>query len=286
MPCRRDAEVSRGNDLDGTPQGVFGAELRYYRERAGLAQTELAALVNVSHDVISKIETGNRPPAEGFPERLDAVPQLETGGGLGRLWANLRKGLRNRAVPGWFRPWAEVEAEATTLRSYEPLLVPGLLQTEEYARAILAARPGICADEVEAQAAARLERQAIVEHADAPQFWHVLDEAVLHRRIGSSKVMHDQLVQLADLAELPKVSVQIVPASVGEHAGLLGAFVIADVEGAASMVYLETAAEGQVTDSPAIVAHVTYRFDSLRSEALPRSASRDLIMKIAEEEWT
>jgi hypothetical protein len=131
-----------------------------------------------------------------------------------------------------------------------------------------------------------LERQAIVEHADAPQFWHVLDEAVLHRRIGSSKVMHDQLVQLADLAELPKVSVQIVPASVGEHAGLLGAFVIADVEGAASMVYLETAAEGQVTDSPAIVAHVTYRFDSLRSEALPRSASRDLIMKIAEEEWT
>jgi transcriptional regulator with XRE-family HTH domain len=284
--CRRGVEVSRNDDHDGTPQGVFGSELRYYREQAGLSQTELAALVNCSHDVISKIETGDRPPAKDFPERLDAVPQLDTRGALSRLWKKLRKGFRNRAIPGWFRPWAEVEAEASTLRSYEPLLVAGLLQTEEYARAILTVRPGISEDEVEAQVAARMERQAIVERADAPQFWYVLDEAVLHRCIGGKKVMHDQLGHLADLAELPKVSIQVVPASAGAHAGLLGAFVIADIEGAASMVYLETSAEGQVTDSPATVAHVTYRFDSLRSEALPRPASRDLIMKIAEEKWT
>jgi transcriptional regulator with XRE-family HTH domain len=108
-------KVPRGNDLDGTPQGVFGNELRFYRERADLSQTELAALVNVSHDVISKIETGNRPPAEGFPERLDATSQLDTRDGLARIWGNLRKGLRNQAVPGWFRPWAEIEAEAVTL---------------------------------------------------------------------------------------------------------------------------------------------------------------------------
>jgi transcriptional regulator with XRE-family HTH domain len=95
MTCRGDAEVPRGNDLDGTPQGVFDNELRFYRERAGLSQTELAALVNVSHDVISKIETGNRPPAEGFPERLDATSQLDTRDGLARIWGNLRKGLRN-----------------------------------------------------------------------------------------------------------------------------------------------------------------------------------------------
>ena len=92
--------MPRDNDQDGTPQGVFGAELRYYRERAGLSQTELAALVNVSHDVISKIETGERPPAKDFPERLDAVPELDSRGGLTRLWGNLRKGLRHRAIPG------------------------------------------------------------------------------------------------------------------------------------------------------------------------------------------
>jgi transcriptional regulator with XRE-family HTH domain len=278
--------VSPDDVLDGTPQGVFGKEVKYYRERAGLSQVELAALVNVSHDVISKIERGKRPPAEGFPERLDAVPELDTRDGLTRLWANLKKGLRNQAVPGWFRPWAEIESEATVLRSYEPLLVPGLVQTEGYARAILAVEPGISEENLEAQVAGRMERQSVLDRADAPQCWYVIDEAVLHRCIGGTKVMHDQLVQLADLGENPKISIQVVPASAGAHAGLLGAFVIADVNGPAGMVYLETTAEAQVTDSPAILAHVAYRFDSLRSVALPRAASRELIVKIAEEVWT
>jgi transcriptional regulator with XRE-family HTH domain len=278
--------MPRDNDHDGTPQGVFGAELRYYRERAGLSQTELAALVNVSHDVISKIETGDRPPAKNFPERLDAVPQLDTRDGLARLWKNLRKGLRHQAVPGWFRPWTHIEAEATILRWYEPLLVPGLLQTEEYARAILAAEPGSRPDDLTDQVAARMERQTILERADAPQLWCVLDEGVLHRCVGGAKVMHDQLEYLADVAERPQTSIQVIPASAGAHAGLLGGFIVADLDGAPGMVYLETAAEGQIADSPAIVTHVTFRFDSLRSEALPRAASRDLIMKVAREKWT
>jgi transcriptional regulator with XRE-family HTH domain len=277
--------MARDDDHDGTPQGVFGAELRYYRERAGLSQTELAALVNVSHDVISKIETGDRPPAKDFPERLDAVPQLDTRGGLARQWKNLRKGLRHRAMPGWFRPWANIEAEATILRWYEPMLVPGLLQTEEYARAILAVGPGSRRDDLDDQVTARMERQAILDRADAPQWWCVLDEGVLHRCVGGAKVMHDQLEHLADVAARPQISVQVIPASAGEHAGLLGAFILADLEGAPSMVYLETSAEGQIADSPAIVTHVTFRFDSLRSEALPRAASRDLIMKVAREKW-
>jgi transcriptional regulator with XRE-family HTH domain len=278
--------MPRDNDQDGTPQGVFGAELRYYRERAGLSQTDLAALVNVSHDVISKIETGERPPAKDFPERLDAVPELDSRGGLTRLWSNLRKGLRHRAVPGWFQPWTHFEAQAATLRSYEPLLVPGLLQTEDYARAILAARPGGKHDDLDDQVAARIGRQAILARADPPQLWCVVDEGVLHRCIGGPKVMFDQLEHLADLAENPQTTIQVIPASAGAHAGLLGGFVIADLDGSPGMVYLETAAEGQIADSPAIVAHAMLRFDALRSEALPRAASRDLIMKVAAEKWT
>jgi hypothetical protein len=185
---------------------------------------------------------------------------------------------------GWFRPWAHIEAEATILRSYEPLLVPGLLQTEEYARAILAIRPGGKRDDLEDQVAARMERQSILGRADAPQLWCVLDEGVLHRCVGSAKIMHDQLEHLANVAERPQISIQVIPASTGEHAGLLGGFIIADLDG--GMVYSETSAEGQITDSPAIVTHVTFRFDSLRSEALPRAASRDLIMKVARERWT
>lgn len=278
--------MPRDNDQDGTPQGVFGAELRYYRERAGLSQTELAALVNVSHDVISKIETGERPPAKEFPERLDAVPELDTRGGLARLWGNLRKGLRHRAIPGWFRPWAEVEAEATALRWYEPLLIPGLLQTEDYARAILAVGPGINGDDLEDRVAGRMERQSALERRDPPQLWCVLDEAVLHRPVGGAKVMRAQLEHLASLAGRPRTTVQVIPAAAGAHAGLLGAFIIADLDGSPSMVYLETSAEGQDTDSPTVLAHVMLRFDTLRAEALPRAASRDLIMKVAEDRWT
>lgn len=278
--------MPRDEDQDGTPQGVFGAELRYYRERAGLSQTDLASLVNVSHDVISKIETGERPPAKDFPERLDAVPELDTRDGLARLWGNLRKGLRNKAIPGWFRPWAHVEAEAATLRWWEPLVIPGLFQTEDYARAILAARPSADPDTISGHLTGRMQRQAILDGAGAPQIWSVVDEGVLHRRIGNAKTMHDQLEHLADLSARPKVSVQIVPSETGAHAGLLGAFIIADLDGSPGMVYLETAAEGYDTDSPAAVAQAVIRFDTLRSEALPRAASRELILKVAGERWT
>ena len=116
------------NDADraGTPAGVFGAELRYYRTRADLSQKDLASQANVSHDVISKIETGERPPAEDFPPRLDAVPDLDTRGALTRLWDHLKRGHKQR-LHGWFQEWADIEAEAKVLRWYEPLVIPGLL---------------------------------------------------------------------------------------------------------------------------------------------------------------
>ena len=133
---------------------MFGAELRFYRTRAGLSQKDLAARATVSHDVISKIETGERPPAEDFPPRLDAVPELDTRGALTRLWDHPKKGHKQRLY-GWFQHWADIEARATVLRWYEPLVVPGLLQTEEYARAILSARPDGNLDDLDEQVAAR-----------------------------------------------------------------------------------------------------------------------------------
>jgi transcriptional regulator with XRE-family HTH domain len=122
------------NDADrvGTPAGVFGAELCFYRTRADLSQKDLTVLVNVSNDVISKIETGERPPAEDFPPRLDAVPELDTRGALTRLWNHLKVGQKQRLY-GWFQEWADSEAQTTVLRWYEPLVIPGLLQTEYYA---------------------------------------------------------------------------------------------------------------------------------------------------------
>jgi transcriptional regulator with XRE-family HTH domain len=268
----------------GTPAGVFGAELRYYRTRAGLSQKDLASKANVSHDVISKIETGERPPAEDFPPRLDAVPDLDTRGALTRLWDHLKKGQKQR-LHGWFQEWADIEAEATALRWYEPLVVPGLLQTEDYARAILSARPDGNLDDLDEQVAARLARQAVLDRPDAPQLWCVLDEGVLHRAIGGPKVMRSQLYRLAEAAEHPKTTIQVIRA-VGAHAGLLAHFVIADLDARPPVVYLETAADGHVTDSPSVAARVALSFDRLRAEAESRASSRDLIRKVAEERWT
>jgi transcriptional regulator with XRE-family HTH domain len=274
------------NDPDraGTPAGVFGAELRYYRTRAALSQRDLASKANVSHDVISKIETGERPPAEDFPPRLDAIPELDTRGTLARLWDHLKKGHKQQAY-GWFQPWAGIEAEATILRWYEPLVVPGLFQTEDYARAILSVRPDGNLSDLDDQVAVRLARQAVLDRLNAPQLWCVLDEGVLHRAIGGPKVMRSQLYRLAEVAEHPKTTIQVIPFG-GAHAGLLAHFVIADRDGQPPVVYLETAAEGQVTDSPSVINHVALRFDRLRAQAESWAASRDLIRKVAEEQWT
>ena len=123
----------------------------------------------------------------------------------------------------------------------------------------------------------------ILSREDPPQLWCLLDEGALHRRVGGAKTMHDQLLHLAETAHRPKVTVQVVPFEVGAHAGLLGAFVIASFDGAGDIVYLETAASGQVTETPSVVAEITLTYDTLRSEALPRTASRELIMKVAEQ---
>jgi len=108
---------------------------------------------------------------------------------------------------------------------------------------------------------------------------------VLRRAIGGPKVMRSQLYRLADLAEHPKTTIQVIQAG-GAHAGLFGGFILADLDGKPPMAYLETAAEGQVTDSPSVAAHLALRFDRLRAGALPWAASRDLIRRVAEGKWT
>jgi transcriptional regulator with XRE-family HTH domain len=133
MPNVARGEPMAGNgDRSRTPEGVFGKALKFYREQADLSQTELGALSNYSNDVISKIEKGSRLPAEGFPERIDAIPQLDTRGELARLWGWLKESVRHRAYPGWFDRWPDNEAKATALRAFELMVIPGLLQTEDY----------------------------------------------------------------------------------------------------------------------------------------------------------
>jgi len=115
--------------------------------------------------------------------------------------------------------------------------------------------------------------------------WSLIDEAALHREVGSSEVMHGQLVHLVNLSRRPNVTIQVVPYSAGPHSGLLGAFVIAELDDSPPIAYLETAAEGETVEDPSVLARLALTFDNLRSKALPDVASRDLIVKVAEERW-
>lgn len=217
--------------------------------------------------------------------RSSSSPQVDKAFRAPGTFARLQQHARTTPLPSWFRPWAEIEATAAQLWMFEHSLVPGLLQTPDYARAILAVQPNVTSDELHEMVVARLDRQGILNSTSPPLLWVVLDEAVLHRQIGGAKVMSDQLMHLADMADQPNVTISVIPAATGAHSGLLGAFAIAETADAGRAAYLETATEGLLVENPAAVAEVMLAFDTLRSEALPRGASRDLILKEAEQ-WT
>ncbi len=275
------------DDLDPamSPLRVFGAELRHYRTRAGLSQEQLGGRVYCSGDLVGKIENGQRAPMEGFAAACDAIPELGTGGALTRLRALLGNYLKQRAYPGWFHRWPDKEATAKTLRTFELVAVPGLLQTEDYARAVLRTQVMATDDEVEEMVRARMERQAILASDTRPMLWVILDEGALRRPVGGATVMRAQLGHLAEAALRPNVVLQVIPLAVGAHQGMSGNFVIADFADAPPAVYQDTAARGQIIEDPDDIAAVTMMWDTLNSEALPRSASVELV-KEAAKTWT
>jgi transcriptional regulator with XRE-family HTH domain len=258
---------------------AFAEELRAHRAQAGMSRDELAAKTSYSPSLIAMIETGRRSPSRKLAELLDVVFSLPG------TFARAEKRLRDVPFPASFRPFVPHEAEATTLRWYEHSLVPGLLQTEDYARAVLSTRPNTTEDEIEELLAARMRRQEVLSRDDPPLLYILLDEGVLYREVGTAQVMFAQLVHLAYMSRHPNITIQVVPYSAGAHSGLLGSFVMAELDDLPAIAYLETAAEGETAEDPSVVARIALTFDNLRSKALPDVASRDMIMKVAEERW-
>ena len=225
------------HDPASNPAAFLGAELRRARVAAGFASQEaLAARLGYDRTVIAKAETGERPPTPEVADALEA--ELFAGGpsGLvGRLAALARRA--DGPVPAWFEDWLEAEREALTLRYWQPIIIPGLFQTAEYARALLLAAQTDTSDEaIGALVGARLARRAIFDKPDPPDVVVVLDESVLHRLIGSPQVMFDQLSEIAGLSTRPCISVQVVPAGNGANAGLGGALNIAGGDGTPDVI--------------------------------------------------
>jgi transcriptional regulator with XRE-family HTH domain len=257
---------------------LFAAELRRARSARGLSQDQLAAEVTYSASLITMVETAKRTPSRDFAARCDDI--LETDGLLGRILS----AVNLDTAPEWFRPWIALEREATTLRSFQPLLIPGLLQTPDYTRALLGAYE-LSEEDMDSTTASRMERREILFGDQPPSLLALIDEGAVRRPIGGAKVMHEQLIYVIEVAQRPRIRVQIIPSDVGSHPGLLGAFVIASFDGSPDVLYLETVVRGIVSGEPKDVAAAHSAWESLRSDALPRRQSHELIEEVARS-WT
>jgi transcriptional regulator with XRE-family HTH domain len=278
-------ESAAGRDSDTV---FLGKVLRRARLAAGISsQDTLAERLGYERTVIAKAESGQRPPSPDVARAYAAVfPELNAlvESGLIEDWAeHVRK--HGGVVPKFFSGWLDIEGDATSLFYWAPILVPGPLQTESYARTILAVNPD-STDPLDERVVARLERQQMFSRPEPPMVSVVLAEAVLHRNVGGPTVMHEQLSFLVEISQRPRVMIQVIPAEVGAHTGLSGEAAIADREGEPTVVDQTTLSGGETTADPETVTRVRMITDALRGEALPRGASRERILKLAEELWT
>jgi transcriptional regulator with XRE-family HTH domain len=273
-----------GRDPDTSPAAFLGAKLRQARLEAGFrSQDALAARLGFDRTVITKTETGDRPPSDDV---LTAWCQACGLAGIPPGWVVTLARRGGGPVPSWFEGYLQAEAEALTLRIWQPIIVPGLLQTAEYARALfVAGQSDTSGETIGALVAARLERQAILERPDPPDALVVVDEIVLHRLIGSPQVMQDQLAHVAELSVRPCVCVQVVPASHGANAGLGGGMTLASGDGTAPDVLYMDGVQGQTSDKRSLVRQAAVAFERVRGDALSRGQSRDLILRLADELW-
>jgi hypothetical protein len=246
------------------PARYFGREVRRARLAAKMSLADLGRIIGYHPSQVSRVERGLRAYTEQFAQMCDkSFP--ERGGWFHRFYLESRQW---RATPPWFRNWIEEhEQHAVSMRIWQPSSLSGLLQTEAFALALLRTFPGATATQIDERVAARMARQAILtrENPAPPMTWFLVDEAAVHRCIGSPLVMAGQLARLLTVAERPNVTIQVVPNTA--HAGLTGGFVIAE-KTARSAAYIETALGGQVFEDPQAVRTLSTRFDALRTEAM------------------
>ncbi|WAL72490.1 helix-turn-helix transcriptional regulator [Kitasatospora sp. YST-16] len=268
-------------DPTRSPAAFYGAELRRLREKAGLSQQELADLVFISGTYVSQLEKATRRPQEDLSRQLDAA--LEGDGHLERLHSLVRA-TRRRQFADYFVEAAEHELQARTILEYAPLVVPGLLQTQAYAKAtILAANPLLGEEKLEEHLMGRLERQALIVAPTRLLFWVVLDEAVLRRVVGSRKIMAEQLRYIAELIAQRQVIVQVVEFDAGAHALLGGMISLMAFDDAPPLAYMESVNVGHLVDETALVEKCRLAYDFVRAAALSQEESLVRIMKAVEE---
>ncbi|MGW7520849.1 helix-turn-helix domain-containing protein [Streptomyces sp. NPDC054796] len=258
---------------------AYGKVLQRLRKRAGLTQEQLAESVGYSLEQTASIEQGRRPAKAAFTTAAERV--LDAGGVL----EDLQEEVDFAKLPAFFRDFVLIEMEAVSRFDYDPLLVPGLLQTPEYARALFEGQcPPLGDEEVEHNVDARISRQKILARTPLVDFSFVIGEAALRNPVSSPHVMSAQLQQLLTHAQLRNVEVQIMPIAHGVHPGLEGPMVLVETTENQQFGYFESQGIGSVVSDPTQVSIFRHRYGKLRSLALNVEESAAFVESLAGEQ--
>ncbi|MFE9053334.1 helix-turn-helix domain-containing protein [Streptomyces mutabilis] len=273
----RAAKEEGGGDLPGA-WAAYGRLLQHLRKRAVLNQQQLGEAIGYSMEQVASVEQGRRPAKAAFTRAADRV--LEAGGVL----AVLQDEVDRAKLPRFFRNFALIEAEVVSRFSYDPLLVPGLLQTEGYARAVFAGHcPPLSEEIIDQHAEARLSRQKLLTRVPPAELSFIVSEEALRDPVGGPEVMGEQWQHLLEVSALRNVEVQVMPAGRGFHPGKNGPFVVVESHEHRLLGYSESQGVGCVVTDPAEVSAFSLRYGKLRSQALNVEESARLIERMVGE---
>ncbi|WP_405387109.1 helix-turn-helix domain-containing protein [Streptomyces sp. NBC_01102] len=274
-----DREPSSGGQSEGKAENgvavAFGRQLKLLRVRAGLDRVEFGKRVGYAAQSVASFEQGRRIPQPEFVDKADRV--LEAGG----LLVALKEELARSQYPAFFRDMARLESRAAAMSVYAVSAVSGLLQTEDYARAVFQMqRPLLEDDVIEQRLEARMVRQDIFKRTPAPLLSFVIEEAVLRRPIGGKQVMRNTLEQVLVAAQLRNVEVQVMPTDREDSAGLGGPFTLIDTDKGQRVAYTEVQDDSRLYTGTGKVRELEARYGILRSQALTPAESSALIVKL------
>lgn len=274
----RDSDGTDGtNDLFRT----LGKQIKLLREQAGLTQKEFGSQVGYGEHQISAMERGLRTPQPEFLDAADAV--LNAKGLLSAAAESVRRAQARARIrhPAWFRHYARLEADAVEVHDYSSQTVPGLLQTEAYARATFTMRRPLLDEEtVERRVADRMSRHQIFNRWPPPTMSFVLEEVLLHRPFGGPAVLRGQLERLLNVGHLRSVELQIMPTNRFEHAGIDGPCTLLTPKGKRPQAYIEVQGQSRLITDREEARIIAERYGIIRAQALPPGESLDLIAKL------
>jgi transcriptional regulator with XRE-family HTH domain len=255
---------------------VFGEVVKACRKRAGLTQEQFAPLVGYSIETVASIEQGRRFPPPDVVERAEGVLDA-----FGVIRGAAKHLTRRKGLASWFRQWAQLELGALSLYTYECRLIPGLLQTPAYARTLFTDQlPPLGDEQIEAQLAARLERQQLLRSRPNTAFTFILEEHLFLRDLGGEEVTRELLDHILDLSELRNVDIQIMPLVRHHHAGLDGPMQLLETPDHQWFGYLEGQEHGQFVSDLKVLSALQMRCASMRSQALSLDYSKSLMRRM------